>query len=171
MWHRFVTTFQHELVGSGNGQNIKTVGGVSLLGSGNVGIDSLGVAYGTCSSSGSTLSISGLPTGFTAKDNGLLAVRFSNDVAAGASIVIGNTTMSIYHRLAVLTAGTIKAGETALFSLQPSNLSCILLSVDRTGVYVWNMSGLDSELSAAVLADLADYGNDGDIIVYEQETA
>ena len=74
-----------------------------------------GNGIGTCStSSGTALTVS--LTGYELVTNGFVAVTFSNDVPANATLNVNNKgAKPIYYKGSAITADTIKADDTVMF--------------------------------------------------------
>ena len=81
----------------------------------------LGSGIGTCStSSGTALTVS--LTGYELVKNGFVAVTFSNDVPASATLNInGKGAKPIIYKSAAITADTIKADDTVMFAYDGIN--------------------------------------------------
>ena len=75
----------------------------------------LGSGYGTCSTSSGTALTASL-TDYTLVTGGIVTVKFTNAVPAGATLNINSKgAKSIYYRGAAITAGVIEAGDIATF--------------------------------------------------------
>lgn len=75
-----------------------------------------GKGYGTCSTEAATTEKTSSITGYNLVAGSIVAIYFSNDVPADATLNISSKgAKSIYHRNAAITAGVIQAGDTATF--------------------------------------------------------
>lgn len=91
-----------------------------------------GIGLGICNTAAATANKEVTLSGYSAKDNGLLAVKFTYDVPANANLVVGSDTMIIYYKDLAISAGIIRANDIALFSLNPTSYAARLLMVDRS---------------------------------------
>ena len=90
---------------------------------------SLGQGYATCSTAASTKAKTASLSSYTLSTGGIVAVRFSYDVPAGATLNINSKgAKAIYHKNAAITDGVIKAGDTATFIYSTYYR---LISIDR----------------------------------------
>ena len=90
---------------------------------------SLGHGYATCSTAAATAAKVVSLSSYKLVTGGIVAVRFSYDVPANATLNINSTgAKAIYYRNAKITAGVIKAGDTATFVYSTYYR---LISVDR----------------------------------------
>ena len=77
---------------------------------------SLGQGYATCSTAASTTAKTASLSSYTLSKGGIVAVKFTYDVPAGATLNINSKgDKYIYHKGAAITDGVIKAGDTATF--------------------------------------------------------
>lgn len=90
---------------------------------------SLGQGYATCSTAASTKAKTASLSSYTLSTGGIVAVRFTYDVPAGATLNINSKgAKAIYHKNAAITDGVIKAGDTATFIYSTYYR---LISIDR----------------------------------------
>ena len=90
---------------------------------------SLGQGYATCTTAAETVAKVASLSSYSLTANGIVSVKFSNDVPANATLNINSKgAKAIYHRDAPITAGIIKAGDTATFIY---NTYYRLISIDR----------------------------------------
>lgn len=77
---------------------------------------SLGQGYATCSTAAATKAKTASLSSYSLTTGGIVAVRFTYDVPAGATLNINSKgAKAIYYRNAAITAGVIKAGDIATF--------------------------------------------------------
>lgn len=89
----------------------------------------LGHGYATCSTAAATTAKVASLSSYTLTTGGIVAVRFTYDVPAGATLNINSKgAKAIYHKNAAITAGVIKAGDTATFIYSTYYR---LISIDR----------------------------------------
>jgi len=89
----------------------------------------LGHGYATCSTAAATAAKVASLSSYTLTTGGIVAVRFTYDVPANATLNINSKgAKAIYYRNAAITAGVIKAGDTATFIY---NTYYRLISIDR----------------------------------------
>lgn len=90
----------------------------------------LGQGYATCSTAAATAAKVATLSSYTLTAGGIVAVKFTYDVPASATLNINSKgAKAIYHRGAKITAGVIKAGDTATLMYNGSYYH--LLSIDR----------------------------------------
>lgn len=76
----------------------------------------LGQGYATCSTAAATTAKTAALSSYALTANGIVAIKFTYDVPAGATLNINSKgAKAMYHRGAAITAGVIKAGDTATF--------------------------------------------------------
>lgn len=89
----------------------------------------LGQGYATCSTAAATTAKVGTLSSYALTTGGIVAVKFTYAVPAGATLNINSKgAKAIYHRGAAITAGVINAGDIATFMYNGSQY--ILLAVD-----------------------------------------
>lgn len=89
----------------------------------------LGHGYATCSTAAATTAKVASLSSYTLTTGGIVAVKFTNDVPASATLNINSKgAKAIYHRGAAIKAGVIQAGDTATF-IYSSRYH--LISIDR----------------------------------------
>jgi len=117
---------------------------------------SMGNGIGTCATAEATAAKAAALSGYNLVINGIVAVKFSYAVPAGATLNInGKGAKAVYYRGEALKAGVIRAGDTAVFMYNGSQY--VLLAVDRE-------AAVDISFSDAAPASL----KDGQIVmVYE----
>lgn len=117
-WAEDIASKQDALVGSGSGQNIKTVNGQSLPGTGNIELGK-GILTGTATSLTNTSANVTLNESGADLQNGVfLFIQFGVDMPALARLDVSGTVIShsdIIWKGTTLSAGTIKAGDTCMF--------------------------------------------------------
>lgn len=90
---------------------------------------SLGQGYATCSTAAATVAKTAALSSYALTTGGIVAVKFTNDVPAGATLNINSKgAKAIYHKGAAITDGVINAGDTATFIY---STYYHLISVDR----------------------------------------
>lgn len=73
----------------------------------------LGFGYGTCTTAAATVAKTASVSSYTLVAGGIVAIKFDNDVPAGATLNISSKgAKAIYYKGAAITAGVIKAGDT-----------------------------------------------------------
>lgn len=91
---------------------------------------SLGQGYGTCSTAASTTAKVVSLSGYSLVTGGIVSVKFTYAVPASATMNINSTgAKSIYYSGAAITAGIIRAGDTATFIYYGGKYH--LLAIDR----------------------------------------
>ena len=91
----------------------------------------LGNGYGTCSTAADTTAKAVTMSGYTLTTNGMVAIKFTYAVPAGATLNINSKgTKAIYHKGATIKAGVINAGDIATFIYDGTYY--VLLSVDTS---------------------------------------
>lgn len=89
----------------------------------------LGFGYGTCTTAAATAAKTASISSYALTAGGIVSIKFDNNVQAGATLNISSKgAKAIYHRGAAITAGVIKAGDTATFIY---STYYHLISVDR----------------------------------------
>ena len=95
---------------------------------------SLGIGYGTNTEAESVTARAVTLSSYNLTTNGIIAVKFTNAVPAGATLnVNGKGAKSVYYRGVALKANVIKAGDVATFIYNGSQYH--LLGIDRTTAY------------------------------------
>lgn len=119
----------------------------------------LGFGYATCSTAAATAAKTASLSSYTLTANGLVAVKFSNDVPASATLNINSKgAKAIYYKDAAITAGVIKGGDTALFVYSTYYR---LLAIDRWGTDISSiLTALDGK--QAKITDSGILKGDGD---------
>jgi len=93
----------------------------------------LGHGYTTCSTAAATVAKTASLSSYTLATGGIVAVKFTYDVPAGATLNINSKgAKAIYHNGAAIADGVIKAGDTATF-IYSSRYH--LISLDRDTSY------------------------------------
>ena len=76
----------------------------------------LGFGYAVCSTAAATAAKTASISSYALTTGGIVAIKFDNDVPANATLnITSKGAKAIYHRGAAITAGVIKAGDTATF--------------------------------------------------------
>lgn len=76
----------------------------------------LGFGYGTCTTAAATVAKVASINSYTLVAGGIVAIKFDNDVPAGATLNISSKgAKAIYYKGAAITAGVIKAGDIVTF--------------------------------------------------------
>lgn len=116
-WTYSESDIQAALIGSGTGQNLKTVNGNNLLGSGNIELGK-GIITGSATSlSGSNAQATLNQSGADLENGAFLMISFSVDMPAGGRINVANTVINnsdILWNGSTLPAGAINAGDTCM---------------------------------------------------------
>jgi hypothetical protein len=89
----------------------------------------LGFGYTTCSTAEATAAKTAALSSYTLTTGGIVSVKFANAVGAGATLNINSKgAKAIYYQGSAITAGVIKAGDTATFIY---STYYHLISIDR----------------------------------------
>ena len=76
----------------------------------------LGFGYAVCTTAAATAAKTASISSYALTTGGIVSIKFDNDVPAGATLnITSKGAKAIYHRGAAITAGVIKAGDTATF--------------------------------------------------------
>ena len=76
----------------------------------------LGFGYETCTTAAATAAKTASISSYALTTGGIVSIKFDNDVPANATLnITSKGAKAIYHRGAAITAGVIKAGDTATF--------------------------------------------------------
>ena len=111
---------------------------------------SLGQGYGTCSTAEATAAKVVSLSSYSLTTGGIVVVKFTYAVPASATMNINSKgAKAIYYRGAAITAGVIKAGDTATFVYNGTYYH--LLTVDRDDNTVPTLSSLGVTATAAEL--------------------
>ena len=90
----------------------------------------LGQGYGTCTTAAATAAKVVTLSNYTLSTGGIVSVNFTYDVPANATMNINSKGVkAIYYRGSAITAGVIRAGDTATFIYNGSYYH--LIGVDR----------------------------------------
>lgn len=93
--------------------------------------EAMGFGYGTCSTAYATTAKTATLTDYTLKTNGIVAVKFVNNVNAGATLNINDEgAKPIYYRDVPIVAGIIDSGDIATFVYDGTNY--ILIAIDSS---------------------------------------
>lgn len=107
----------------------------------------LGFGYGTCATAATTVAKVATLAGYALVTGGMVAVRFTNAVPANATLNINSKgAKPIYFNNAAITAGVIRAGDTATFVYDGTNYR--LLSTDSL---MSRLAALESALDGKTL--------------------
>lgn len=91
----------------------------------------LGFGYATCDTAAATSEKTAALSSYTLTTGGIVSVKFTNAVGAGATLNINSKgAKAIYHRGAAIAAGVIEAGDTATFIY---STYYHLIAIDKTG--------------------------------------
>lgn len=89
----------------------------------------LGFGYATCSTAEATVAKTASLSSYTLTTNGIVSIKFTNAVPANATLNVNSKgAKAIYYKGAAITAGVIKAGDTATFIY---STYYHLISIDR----------------------------------------
>lgn len=92
----------------------------------------LGFGYGTCSTAAATVAKVVTLSGYTLVTNGMVSVKFTNDVPANATMNINSKgAKNIWYQGANITDDIIKAGDLATFVYDGTRYQ--LIGIDREG--------------------------------------
>ena len=108
---------------------------------------SLGQGFGVCSTSGSTALTASI-TSYSQTAGGIVSIQFNNPVPANATLNINGTgALPIHYKGVAITAGIIKANDTATFMLSSSNVYHLIAidSVSTSGTATLAPTGSASE--------------------------
>ena len=120
----------------------------------------LGQGYATCSTAADTTAKTASLSSYSLTANGIVSVKFTNSVPAGATLNINSKgAKAMYYRGSAITAGIIEAGDTATFIY---NTYYHLISVDKfggiSGVTVNGSSIVSNGIAAIPEASTSAYG-------------
>ena len=91
----------------------------------------LGFGYATCDTAAATAAKTAALSSYTLTTGGIVSVKFTNAVGAGATLNINSKgAKAIYHRGAAIADGVIEAGDTATFIY---STRYHLISLDKVG--------------------------------------
>lgn len=111
----------------------------------------LGQGYATCSTAAATTAKTASLSSYSLTENGIVSIKFTYDVPAGATLNINSKgAKAMYYKGAAITAGVIKAGDTATFIY---NTYYHLISIDRlaeTRVSISNETATSKSISPNV---------------------
>ena len=117
---------------------------------------SLGQGYATCSTAAATKAKTASLSSYTLSTGGIVAVTFTNDVPASATLNINSKgAKNIYHKGAAITDGVIKAGDTATFIY---STRYHLISIDRDETFSGDYNDLTN--TPAIPTKTSDLTND-----------
>lgn len=103
-----------------------------------------GFAYGTCGTAATTAAKAVTITNYTLSEGSICSIKFTNAVPANATLNINSKgAKSIYYKGAAITAGVIKAGDTATFIY---STRYHLISIDRIATDYYNKTEIDTML-------------------------
>ena len=131
---------------------------------------SLGSGYGTCTTAAATVAKVVTLSSYSLTTGGIVAVKFSYAVPAGATLNINSKgAKAIYYRGVAIPAGVINAGDIATLMYNGSQYH--VLSVDRdlekkTGVFYIEGSGGTAGVWTGTHADITEY-YEGLMIAYK----
>jgi len=112
----------------------------------------LGIGYGTCTTAAATAAKTANISSYALVAGGIVVVKFDNSVPANATLnVTSKGAKAIHYKGAAITAGVIKAGDTATFIY---STQYHLLSIDRWGS---DIDALAARLDALVNGDEVSY--------------
>lgn len=112
----------------------------------------LGFGYGTCTTAAATAAKTVSISSYTLVTGGIVVVKFDNSVPANATLnVTSKGAKAIHYKGAAITAGVIKAGDTATFVY---STYYHLISIDRWGS---DIDALAARLDALVDGDGVSY--------------
>lgn len=101
---------------------------------------SLGQGYGTCSTAEATVAKVVTLASYALTVGGIVAVQFTYAVPASSTMNINSKgAKSIYHKGSAITAGVIKAGDTATFIYDGTQYH--LISIDRDDNATYSAAG------------------------------
>lgn len=123
-WQSDIAAKQDALVGSGPGQNIKTVNGQSLPGTGNIELGK-GILTGTATSlTNTSANVTLNESGADLQHGVFLFIQFAVDMPALGRLNVANTVIldsDIIWKNATIPAGAIKSGDLCLFYYSYAN--------------------------------------------------
>lgn len=144
--------------------NIQTVGAVSP--------ETLGMGFTTCFTEQATAAKTATLTGYTITDGGIVSVKFSNAVNAGATLNINSQgAKPIYYKGAAITNSIINAGAIATFVYSNNQYQLINLDTDVEQVQT-NKNNISTEQTktTGMTAGGSDYITVNGIRVYVSAT-
>ena len=121
---------------------------------------SLGQGYATCSTAASTKAKTASLTSYTLSTGGIVAVKFTYDVPASATLNINSKgAKNIYHKGEAIEDGVIKAGDTATFIY---STRYHLISIDRDETFSGDYNDLTN--TPTIPTKTSDLTNDSDFV-------
>ena len=116
----------------------------------------LGFGYATCSTAAATAAKTASLSSYTLTTGGIVAVKFTNAVGAGATLNINSKgAKAIYYKGAAITAGVIKAGDTVTMIY---STYYHILSIDRDEAPVTSVNGQTGAVSLSIPSTASDVG-------------
>lgn len=116
----------------------------------------LGFGYATCSTAAATAAKTASLSSYTLTTGGIVAVKFTNAVGAGATLNINSKgAKAIYYKGAAITAGVIKAGDTVTMIY---STYYHILSIDRDEAPVTSVNGQTGAVTLSIPSTAADVG-------------
>ena len=113
----------------------------------------LGHGYATCSTAAATVAKVGTLSSYTLTTGGIVAVKFTNAVPASATLNINSKgAKAIYYRGAAITAGVIKAGDTATFIYNGSQYHLLAIDTPKTEEWTFTLEDGSTVTKKVVLA-------------------
>lgn len=109
-------------------------------GSGASSPESIGIGYGTCSTAYATTAKVATLSNYVLTKNGIVAVKFTNAVNAGATLNINSKgAKPIYYRGIAIVDKIIKAGDTVTFVYDGTHYN--ILSIDKAFRAIVDITG------------------------------
>lgn len=101
-----------------------------LGGSGTSKPEKIGIGYGVCNTASATLAKTATISGFTLTKNGIVAIKFDEDVPASSTLNISSTgAKPMFYRGAAIASNVIHAGDTVIFVYDGTNFNAT--SIDK----------------------------------------
>lgn len=96
-------------------------------GSGGTGApEDIGIGYGVCTTAYATTAKTATLTGYELTENGIVAIKFANNVNANATLNINNEgAKPIYYRGQPIVEGIIKVGDIVTFIYDGTNYNIL----------------------------------------------
>lgn len=114
-----------------NGQIIMRTFNLTGSGGGSSSPEGMGFGYGESSTAYATTAKTATLTGYNLTANGIVSIRFANNVNAGATLNINDEgAKPIYYRNMAIVDNVIKGGDIVTFVYDGTNYNVIAINTD-----------------------------------------